>query len=309
MIKKSNAIRLLVKGDQMKVQFNTKFLAALGTALWTWHLFAPNSLGGNLNYFTQDFKFSYLLDGLIWDATIFILLGLIISMTIPNQRILWLELGLITSYFGKLVVFFIQDLSIQTWVLFGGFLCYLAHFVLSTDIKLFFRKGNELVDRIISYVALIPLALLIISWALPFTKTTYQTNGQMTFKGTGTDTFIETCCTAFETGWQNNVIAIFRFVSILFFLLLIILGFNISKTVFIPALYFSTYSVAIWISGWGQQPAEPFSEWTQELIDKYLLTIKVTGMLGGFLYTFALIALFVIFLFPSVISDRKKISD
>jgi hypothetical protein len=91
--------------------------------------------------------------------------------------------------------------------------------------------------------------------------------------------------------------------------LLVILGFKISKTVFIPALYFSTHSVATWISGWGQQPAEPFSEWTQELIDKYLLTIKVTGMLGGFIYTFSLIALFVTFLFPSVISDRKKISD
>ncbi len=179
-------------------------------------------------------------------------------------------------------------------------------FILGHNLKSYFRGGNLSIDRISSLVALIPLATLVLGWALPFSRTTYQTNGGITFSDTGTNKLIIDCCTAFESDWQSNVISLMRFFSLFAFLILIILGIKVSKAVFIPGLYFSFYDVVTWISGLGKQKVVPFGIWTQEIIDTNHLTKNETGLPGGFLFSFSLFALFIILLLPVAILTARK---
>jgi len=273
---------------------------------WLWSLFAPDRFGGLQYLFTTDFSITNLKYGELWDASLFIVVGILILTRWQSERVWWLQLGLIASYLGKFLVQLFQELTPQVWVTSIAFAVFLLHFILEGNLKNHFRSGNLSIDRISSLVALIPLATLVLGWALPFSRTTYLTNGGITFSGTGTSKFITDCCTAFESDWQPNVISLMRFFSLFTFLILIIIGVKVSKAAFIPGLYFCFYDVVTWISGLGQQKVVPFGTWTQDMIDRYHLTQNKTGLPGGFLFSFSLFALFIILLLPVAILTARK---
>lgn len=290
----------------MKKDRLARYLVGLGMFVWLWSLFAPDRFGGLQYLFTTDFSISNLKYGEFWDASLFIVVGILILTRWQSERVWWLQLGLVTSYLGKFLVQLFQEITPQVWVTSIAFAIFLLQFILGRSLKSYFRGGNLSIDRISSLVALIPLATLVLGWALPFSRTTYQTNGGITFFGNGKSKLITDCCTAFESDWQSNVISLVRFFWISVFLILVILGIKVSKAVFIPGLYFSFYSVVIWISDFGMQKVIPDESWTKEMIDKYQLTKNVTGLPGGFLFSFSLFAIFIILLLPTAIVTARR---
>ena len=283
-----------------------KYSLGLGVFAWIWNLFAPDKLGGYQYLFSTDFSITNLKYGELWDASLFIVVGILLLILKGSHRVWWLQLGLLLSYSGKFLVQLFQETTPQTWVTSIAFGLFVFYISITGNIKDYFRSANLSIDRITSLIALVPLATLVLGWALPFSRTTYQTNGGITFFGNGKSELITDCCTAFESDWQSNVISLVRFFWISVFLILVILGIKVSKAVFIPGLYFSFYSVVIWISGLGKQTVLPDESWTQEMINTYQLTKNVTGLPGGFLFSFSLFALLIILLFPIAISTARK---
>jgi hypothetical protein len=284
----------------------SKLVLIIGMLTWLWNIFAPDKLGGYLYLFTNQFSISNLKYGVLWDAAVFLIVGALALRFEGSNKLWWLELGLLLSYVAKFVVQLFQQIVPPTLVTSLGFLLFVAHFVTQGNPKRRLQVGNLPVDRITSFLALIPLGTLILGWSLPFDKNTYQTNGKTTFSWNGKYEISTTCCTAFESDWQSNVISLSRYFWMFILLLTIIIGVKVSKAVFVPALIFSFYDVVNWISGLGMQKVQPDQNWTQEMIDSNYLTHNVTGMPGGFLYTFSLFALFIILLYPLAVKNIRK---
>lgn len=284
----------------------SKLVLIIGMFAWLWNIFAPDKLGGYLYLFTNQFSISNLKYGVLWDAAVFLIIGALALKFEGSNKLWWLELGLLLSYVAKFVVLFAQEIPSQTWVTSLGFILFATHFAMQGNPKRRLQVGNLSVDRITSFLALIPLGTLILGWSLPFDKNTYQTNGKTTFSWNGKYEISTTCCTAFGSDWHLNVISLSRYFWMFILLFTIIIGVKVSKTVFIPSLIFSFYDVVNWISGLGMQKVQPDQNWTQEMIDSNYLTHNVTGMPGGFLYTFSLFALFIILLYPLVVKNIRK---
>jgi len=286
-----------------------KYLLFGGILTWLWNIFAPDRLGGYLYLFTSQFSISILKYGVLWDALVFIIVGILALRFKGSNKLWWLELGLLLSYVAKFVVTFAQEIVPQTWVTSLGFILFVVHFALQGNPRQRIHLGNQTVDRISSFLSLIPLSTMVIGWAMPFVRHTYQTNGDKNFLWNGKNKISSTCCTAFESDWQSNVISLSRYFWLFVFLLLIILGVRVSKTVFIPGLIFSFYDVVNWISGLGMQKILPDKNWTQEDIDTYHLTHNVTGMPGGYIYAFSLFALFILLLYPTALKSIHREPD
>ena len=72
-----------------------KILLVAGMLAWLWIIFAPDKLGGYLSLFTDEFSLSNFQYRVLWDAFMFLVVGVLALRFNQSNKIWWLEFGLL----------------------------------------------------------------------------------------------------------------------------------------------------------------------------------------------------------------------
>jgi hypothetical protein len=171
-------------------------------------------------------------------------------------------------------------------------------------------QSNSPAERASAVLGVLFASLMLLGEYLPWSRSIYtSTNANWTFKGSGTQRYVEECCYMSDYSFLYASGIVLPIVGLFVFFIFRILGYQVPNLTFISILAWGILSGIRYLGDTGIQDPTSVSNWTAEQISSNGLTYKIEAMLGGYLFIFSLLGVAITLLVPRVIYGRNVIRE
>lgn len=159
---------------------------------------------------------------------------------------------------------------------------------------------NTRLDRIVGTSGILLSLVLMIAEFFPWITEIYDsTSRDWKFKGSGTGYYVRNCCYISDVGIASTIYIYAPLIGLAFLWLIAALGYKLNFISFIPSIVWCLQETIDFVTSLGNQ--EPSTVWTYEQVEKYGLSLRVEGLVGGYLFILGFIFQIIILMIPRVI--------